>query len=156
MLHKEDRSAPFLALEVGKPVLVQEFSNLALIRRSIRRIALRRLHAKFASDGQGLADRYPIIELRPVAPEFECLPDSEVPRWLAAGIDVTHPDGTRTSFPKFELREEPDSERIIVDQIVQRFTQNGFLVTEGSTEAAVRTIMHAGVCKTRRFSFDIP
>jgi hypothetical protein len=75
---------------------------------------------------------------------------------LRGGMDVRHHNGEVTSFPAFRLEALPDGQRIIPEQIVTRFNRNGYAIAEGSTEACVRQIGHAGICVVKRYSFELP
>ena len=59
----------------------------------------------------------------------------------------------------YRLRDEGQGERILAHAIVERFARgaDGALVpiTVGSTSAIVHRVMHAGIVKTRQWSFAI-
>jgi hypothetical protein len=88
------------------------------------------------------------------------LEGSPVVDWLKAGMDVRHSTGEVTSFPAFKLEALPDGQRIITDAKAETFTRNfdGSLgiLSEGSTQAITHLTRHAGICRTRRFSFEMP
>ena len=76
----------------------------------------------------------------------ECLPESNLPNALA---DLG-----------YNLIPEPDGERILPSAVTERMIrhEDGTFgpLTEGSTRAVSVIIGHAGICKTRRFSFVLP
>jgi len=69
----------------------------------------------------------------------------------------TFPDELRDKG--YQLRPEGEGERILAHAIVERFARgaDGALVpiTVGSTLAIVHRVMHAGIVKTRQWSFAI-
>ncbi len=60
----------------------------------------------------------------------------------------------------YDLRPELDGERILPHAIVEKFARNSDgslgILTEGSTNKVTTVVTHAGIVKTRRFSFDLP
>jgi hypothetical protein len=58
------------------------------------------------------------------------------------------------------VREAGEGQRILASAIVEKFAAgpDGALVllTEGSPRPIASTVVHAGIIKTRRYSFDIP
>jgi hypothetical protein len=78
---------------------------------------------------------------------IECLPGSALPGDLAA--------------LGYQLRqEEEDGERILVGAIVEKFVAgaDGTLepLTSGSTKPIAEIRRHAGICRTERYTFDLP
>lgn len=76
---------------------------------------------------------------------IECLPESGLPNLLADR--------------GYDLKPEPDGERILPHAVSQKMTRNvdgtlGVLI-EGSTQAVTTIITHAGIVRTRRWSFHI-
>jgi hypothetical protein len=55
----------------------------------------------------------------------------------------------------YNLAYDGEGQRILHGSIVERFDQAGALIAEGSTRPVARTIDHAGIVETRRYSFDI-
>ncbi len=104
---------------------------------------------KFAALNEFVRKRNGSIVSLPGAPEalLETLPDSPLP------------DEMRRLG--YVLTEEPGGgERILPSGIIERFsrrTDGGLdLLAPGSTAAVAETRHHAGICKTRRWSFVIP
>jgi hypothetical protein len=77
---------------------------------------------------------------------MQCLPDSSLP----------------TELEKLGYHLEPDGEgeRILPTAITERFVQRGdgqlVPLTEGSTRPIAETRTHAGICKVKRYAFDLP
>jgi hypothetical protein len=80
-----------------------------------------------------------------VAVTVECLPGSTLPAELRkAGYDV---------------RDIGDGERILPTAIIERFALRADgefeAMTEGSTKPVASTVTHAGICKVKRYGFEI-
>jgi hypothetical protein len=92
---------------------------------------------------------------------LDCLETSPLPVWLADKDGLrTIENGEKVCYGPFKLKELAPDQRIVVDAIKVRFTRNadGSLgqLTPGSTQAVTMTIAHPGICRTRRFSFEMP
>ena len=61
---------------------------------------------------------------------------------------------------RHQLRATGEGQRILSGPIVEKFAMRADgqleLATEGSTRPVSSIVTHAGICKTRRFSFDMP
>jgi len=59
-----------------------------------------------------------------------------------------------------DCRLKPGNERIVPTAIIERFClgADGQLepLTSGSTRAVAQTVTHAGICRVKRYVFDIP
>jgi hypothetical protein len=89
---------------------------------------------------------------------MECLPDSSLPDELRAGAEYMIGDET-VRLPPYKVVEDGEGERILPHAITTRIVGDAdgvHPVTEGSSSRPVITITHAGIVKTRRFSFTLP
>lgn len=60
----------------------------------------------------------------------------------------------------YRVTEIGEGQRILAHAIVERFTTraDGAFepLTEGSTKPIASTVTHAGICKVKRYAFDLP
>ncbi len=60
----------------------------------------------------------------------------------------------------YEVTETGEDERILGGAIVEKFVARANRklkpLTEGSTGQVAHTVTHAGICRVRRYRFDIP
>jgi hypothetical protein len=94
---------------------------------------------------------------------LETLLSSTLPQELRDGLSVKwrSSDGSmcRLSLPPLDVHEEGEGQRILAGSIVENFARraDGELqpLVEGSTAPIAETRTHAGICKVRRFGFDM-
>ena len=77
---------------------------------------------------------------------------------VSGSIDASLPDELQARG--YDLTATGDGERIVPTAISERFCKraDGQVkpVTSGSTRAVALTVMHAGIAKVKRNSFDLP
>jgi hypothetical protein len=60
----------------------------------------------------------------------------------------------------YAVRKIGEGERILPAAIVEKFVMRAHgefeLLTEGSTRPIASTVTHAGICKVKRYAFDMP
>ena len=60
----------------------------------------------------------------------------------------------------YDVSEIGEGERILPTAIVEKFVTGAHVdlepLTEGSTRPVASTVTHAGICKVKRYGFEIP